>query len=325
MTRKIYIQLVGENICVAANILDDENKDLCDQLWDCLPTKTLLMHTFVSGSNLYARFPQPKITQAKNIKLKGRLGSDAGSIFFGSTGLGGDIFIKYGQDSEDHAYPLVAKVIEEDLDKLKKIGRLCWESNYENNLPLYITVSKQPSDLSSSSEIFKNLISPETVSSAIVQELINDLNSEIRKIWLQPPQEILDTYNGDKSKITNLGSFKQYFSTLVFCEGEVRHLSGVFSYGVFDSLLKMAYSSEISLDNLELIYKTMVPGPAKFVSFCGLNSFYEFVYRALESFRYLKNKDEFIALFSSLRLYGNQVHTWNLQQFPWKVGKHLTY
>jgi hypothetical protein len=148
MPRKIEIRLTGFDEAVVATILDEEEPEFAEQIWNDLsePVKLYTWHTSSTGDWFSAKArPDAKRqsagTQAKPLG-KPRLLSDipGGSIIYSGTRVFG---FAYGPDISE---PLPAKgpvvASADDIDAFYRAGRHVWNS-YMTHEPVFVTATRR--------------------------------------------------------------------------------------------------------------------------------------------------------------------------------------
>ncbi len=112
------------------------------------------------------------------------------------------------------------------------------------------------------------------------------------------------------------GSYSQYFSTLVFLNGETRPLG----YCALNGLLRLGKTGNISVEALREMTPTFVRTSAEFLGYCGLDKLWHLTQEMLRVLPQIETRGQFCALVGALALYANVLNTWNLQYFPWRHG-----
>jgi hypothetical protein len=223
--------------------------------------------------------------------------------------------IKYGFLTEDLPAAPVAQVIPECIQSLKEVGKACWKSTFNDKNIIEVRVSRK----GEGGWTEYRLPRPGTVKSHAVQELIDEIHDETQRIWVHPPQEMVDIYTGNIS--SRAGAYNQYFSTMVFVNGEERALA----YNALGGLLKSCKRSDISLATLQQITPNFVLVPAEFLGYCGLRKLSDFITRMVSFLGELQGKEEYATLLSALTVYANKINGWSLHYFPWVHGKEHAY
>jgi hypothetical protein len=127
--RRIMIEWPELNISVEAMLEDARNPELCEEIWRELPFECIQDHGVVTGQIIYCWTPVISIAPVKVAEKHTE--APVGRISF-SQATGNKIIIKYGPCTEDIAAPVLAKVVDEDLEKLRVVGKQIWESTFYN-------------------------------------------------------------------------------------------------------------------------------------------------------------------------------------------------
>lgn len=312
MMKIIEICFSPINIKIRAELLENLNPVLCKILWDSLPYRSIQCHALVAGEQLYHYTPIIEAIPYKAQTKEDKTEQLIGRINMSSLQL---MSIKYGLITEYLESVPVAQVVEEDLNKLKKVGEIAWESVYKTKELIVVTVKKSDQEVAKE---FTGVRRPkfQSTNRALIR-FVNQVYDEIEKIWLKPPTELVAIHEG-KIK-SGAGSYSQYFSTLVFVNGEIRHLG----YNALGGLLKVCVNPKVSLPVLKELISPFTRTCAGFLGYCGLESLDKFIEQGIELGQTVKTKTEFMYLIGALTLYTNRLHGWSLHLFPWKHGdKH---
>lgn len=313
MVRQIEIEWVQLKIKVTANLLEDVNPELCNLLWSYLPYRSIQLHALISGQHLYHYTPIIESFFVEPKTKESRAKSQDGRIFLSYLQ---HLSIKYGDVTEDLPAAPVAQVISEDISKLKEAGKKCWESTYKTKELIEVRVTKKGEKFESQNFKIKKY---GVVKNKKVQKLIDEIHKEVERIWIKPPEDVINVNTGKiKSKA---GSYNQYFSTIVFVNGEERHLG----YNALGGLLRSCKTSDIDIKPLKQITPNFIYTPAEFLGYAGLEKLWNFVKRTLESLDLVETKEEYFSLISMLALYANRLNGWNLHYFPWKHGEEYIF
>jgi len=147
-----------------------------------------------------------------------------------------------------------------------------------------------------------------------LEKLKREIDSEIKRIWLEEPAEIKKIFAGIID--SGAGSYGQYFTTLVFMDGEVRALG----YLCLTGILQAIDDSNFDMAHIRKLSKMLVPVCAEFLGYCGLTKIWDFNRRFLELLDKVESKDEIREVVRSLVLYVNRIHGWIHFRFPWGFG-----
>ena len=123
--------------------LEEENKELCDEVWNALPFSAVQEHGMVSGDLIYCWVPI--VSLAKTRKSYLHTESPIGCVSY-SQRTGNKSLIKYGECSEDLSAPVLGQIAEKDLEKLAFISREVWFNYFNDKKVLAVHFSKAEED-----------------------------------------------------------------------------------------------------------------------------------------------------------------------------------
>lgn len=149
-----------------------------------------------------------------------------------------------------------------------------------------------------------------------IEDFKKEIEAEIKKIWMEEPKELKKIRLGFID--SRAGSYDQYFSTLVFVDGEIRALG----YLIYSTLLRMVDDPKYDMYHLRSLARTLVPVCAEFLGYCGLKKIVGFTRTFLDMLEKeeIDNKQDFKDVVRSLTLYANRLHGWVHFYFPWGLG-----
>ncbi|ODN71060.1 hypothetical protein [Methylobrevis pamukkalensis] len=147
-----------------------------------------------------------------------------------------------------------------------------------------------------------------------VKEVIDELDAEREKIWLTCPDEVKDIGQGIVPRGT--GSRGQYFSTLVFAEGEARTLADEMLWGI----IQVCEKPDADLGTLKHVISEIIGYKADFFDFVGLPHAAAMIHKYVAAAQECGTLDELKALSSACLTYANRVHMWVDAVFPWGLG-----
>lgn len=306
------IEWVQTGITVTADLSWERNPRLADLLWnELLPYNSLQNHALVSGKHLYHLVPRPELVYLEAEHKEDRTQSPDGTIFLSQLQ---HLAVKYGPLTEYLPAAPVGRVIPEHIEALRKAGQACWEAAWKSKQVIEVRVRRK-------GEPATGFTLPRTSPIALpgVQKLIDEIYDEIERVWIDPPAEIVDMHQG--RIISRAGSYGQYFSTLVFLNGEVRPLG----YCALNGLLKVCRVTDIGLADLKRITPIFIKTPTEFLGYTGLATLWQFTQQIMAALPEVETKEQYFALINSLALYANVLNTWNLHYFPWQHGTHYGY
>lgn len=306
----IEIELQPINIVFKAKLLTDLNEDLCNLLLKYLPYRSVQCHSFVAGYQLYHYTP---IVESVSVipQTKERLiDQPIGRVSLSALQL---MPIKYGNVTEPLTANPIAQVFDADIPKLKKAGKLVWDRLYKTKELVYVTVRI----LGASSKMYQ-VKTPQTANKKL-NVFLDKVYKEINNRFTKPPKELVDIFTGKEQK--GVGTYNQYFATMVFVNGELRQLG----YNALGGLLKVVSDEKVDLDAFRRIVEPFSKVAAGFLGYVGLKTLHGFVEEAIILSKEIKSREEMIELFNAVTTYANQLHGWSLQYFPWKHGKDYKF
>jgi hypothetical protein len=309
--RQIEIEWVGIGRKITADLVEEKNPELCELLWQSLPYNSLQNHALVSGDHLYHLAPMTKLVYAQPKTREDRTKSPYGTLFLSHLQ---HLAVKYGDLTEYLSAASVGHVIPEHLPILKQAGEEIWNAVYKTKQIIEVRVTRK----GETPDKFM-LPKPAKTQGRSVEELVQAIHAETQKIWVTPPEEVLNIHKGRIR--SRAGSYDQYFATLVFVNGEERPLG----YCAMGGLVKCCFNSDISLETLKQITPNFIKTPAEFLGYCGLDTLWDFVQRTMAVLKDVQTKEDFVTLMSTLSLYTNRINGWNLHYFPWKHGEDYKY
>ena len=118
MSRKVAVVWPDLSTEVALQLFDDENPALCDKFWQELPFETIFAASMSAGEMFKVPIPFT-LPDAPAGKLVPFPDQPPGTLF--SLGWG-SLLLKYGIVVEPFRLPVLGRVLEEDLDKLRMVA-----------------------------------------------------------------------------------------------------------------------------------------------------------------------------------------------------------
>ena len=119
MSRKIEVEWLDFSTTVTVEILDDENPRLCGRLWQALPFESVFMDNMSPGEMLIVPIPLTLYSEPED-KLVFLPDEPPGTVasFSGLACL----FLKYGAVVEPFRVPIIGRILEEELEKLRRVA-----------------------------------------------------------------------------------------------------------------------------------------------------------------------------------------------------------
>ncbi|RSL48876.1 hypothetical protein CEP54_012707 [Fusarium duplospermum] len=123
----------GPNLSFRMKLLHAENPDIAEGMLGILPWESFLLHVVVAGETIY--IPAPSISlKAKNMVPRG-----PGVVYFNTTSQ--SICLCYGVVTERRLVNQFAQVLEEDLPRLVRLGKVVFEQNISCKVPKIVPVT----------------------------------------------------------------------------------------------------------------------------------------------------------------------------------------
>lgn len=148
-----------------------------------------------------------------------------------------------------------------------------------------------------------------------VLALQQELKDETDRIWLDEPEEIkamrLGVFTSDA------GSYGQFFSNLVFVNGDMRALSTWITPAI---IVRALDDDRFDLDQCKDLFAWTNLVNVDFLAYCGFVKFGTFVHRIVEVFPQIQTKEELSELLAAWYAYANRVYLWVHHTFPWGLG-----
>jgi Cucumopine synthase C-terminal helical bundle domain len=309
--RQIEIEWLPIGRKVTADLYEEQNGALAHLLWDNLPYNSVQSHALVSGDHLYHVAPIAELVWTQATQREDRTKSPYGSVFLSHLQ---HMAVKYGELTEYLSAAKVGQVIEADIPLLRQAGQEIWNAVYRTKQVIEVRVTRkgEPTD---------RFVLPQPLRAQArnVDQLVQEIHDETQRIWITPPQELVDIHAGRiKSRA---GSRDQFFTTMLFVNGEQRP----FGYGALGGLVKSCVKSDISLEALKQITPNFIKTPAEFLGYCGLDTQWDFTQRTIALLDEIQSKEDYLALMAAMSTYANCLNGWNLHYFPWKHGEEYRY
>jgi hypothetical protein len=113
------------------------------------------------------------------------------------------------------------------------------------------------------------------------------------------------------------GSYGQYFSNLVFVNGDMRAVSTWITPAV---ILRAFDDDRFSLDQCKDLFAWTNLVNVDFLAYCGFTRFGDFVHRIVDAFDEITTKEELGRVLEEWYAYANRMYLWVHHTFPWGLG-----
>ncbi|MEU5181960.1 hypothetical protein AB0G49_18065 [Streptomyces longwoodensis] len=290
---------------VTATLTEDLNPELARVWWGMLPYHSIQSHAVVADGHFYHLAPGSEPVHAPHRTTEDRSLAPDGSVYLSRLQ---HLLIKYAPLLEPTVCARVARVPQEDLPTLRQVAESSWQSVYRTKRILEVRVTRHgdPADP------WQLPRQPE-VADPDAQALLDDLHAHTERIWLTPPADLLALHRGH----VPLGSRGQYFSTLVYVNGELRLLGST----TLNPLVAATFDPNVTLGALCALLPRLTALQADFLGHCRFHDLHALVRRTHHALPALRTKEEFRSVTAALALYVNCLRRWALHYFPWHHGK----
>lgn len=117
--RSVRISVPDIDLSVTVDLLDEENPESAEAVWNALPITSSFGHTVISGGGVW--IPTEIVHIGQTVPRQRTIGS---VYLYGPMQI---LAMTYGQISESAFVNEVGRVRQTDLDTLTRIGQLVWE------------------------------------------------------------------------------------------------------------------------------------------------------------------------------------------------------
>lgn len=145
------------------------------------------------------------------------------------------------------------------------------------------------------------------------KEVKSEIEAETERIWLREPEEITQCRNGEFP--SGLGSYGQYFSNLVFLEGDQRC-----TYKGGSTVIKSIMDPSFTLDACKKLFEWITLFNTGFLSCINLEKQHKFARDIIDSYDTIKTKEELKELVTAFFIYAHRMYFWAFNAFPWSLG-----
>ncbi len=146
------------------------------------------------------------------------------------------------------------------------------------------------------------------------KELAEAIKKEIDEMWVEEPVETRRLRLGCLE--SRPGSYNQYFSTLVFADGETRAC-----YNVLAGCMRAVQNPKFGLEQLRELVRIVLPIYVEYLGYSGFPKVREFGRTLFSILDEIDNKEDFEEILADFALYANLFHGWIHFYFPWFLGE----
>lgn len=309
MNRKILLEWPDLGFCVRAELADDKNQELCNEIWNALPISSIINNAVVTDGSMYCWVP---LLSYAPIHVRERIDrAPIGRLRY-SQNTGNKIIIQYGNCNEDIMGSVLGQVDEQDIKIIKEIGKYTMESIFMTKKELHVKISRLEGIEENAKPTIK--VNKPKFCRPEVGKLVDEILENAMNASISEPDEHKIVRTG---KNAGMGSCGQYFSTWEFVYSLLRDLSMFTLYPIS----KMCRDDSFDVRQLEKIYMEIESTYTNLLGSYGLRELRQYSIRVRKLIE-LKNlaKDEFTYIVDALTLYTNMIAQWAYFYYPWGIG-----
>ena len=309
MNRRILLEWPDLKLSAVAELADDKNPELCDDLWNALPVCSIMNNAVITDGSMYCWLP---ILSFAPIHFKERIDQAPIGRLRYSQGTGNKLIVQYSQCYEDVNGTVLGTVIPEHVDIIKKVGEKARESIFMTKQELHITVSRL-CEGTGGGPARPNVIRPEPCRPEVTDLVDRILGKALEATKAEPEENKL----ARMGRVSGVGCCGQYFSTWEFVYSLSRDLSMYTLYPISH----MCRTTDLDVRQLEQIYAELEPGYTGVLGSYGLRQLRTFSQEIRTLFaKHIVNREEFQCVVDAFTLYTNQVAAWAYFYYPWGIG-----
>lgn len=133
--RTMFIEWPDLGIKVAADMLDDKNPDMINEIWENLPLHAIQEHAMVTGKSMYSWVPMISLAKPQyQMMIKD---TPPGVVSY-SQKTGNKLIVRYGECTEDLLTPVLGFVRKEQLSELEKVAEAIWKNYSADKKPIRV-------------------------------------------------------------------------------------------------------------------------------------------------------------------------------------------
>jgi hypothetical protein len=141
VSKRVTIEWPDLTMSISATLLEEKNPELCDVFWSSLPFESIQEHAVVSGESIYCW--APIVTTAPVRTREKLIETPVGRLRYSQT-TGNKLAMRYGPVTEPLAHTApVCQVLEDDLEKLRLVGKAVWDSTFYTKKIIMVHFEKE--------------------------------------------------------------------------------------------------------------------------------------------------------------------------------------
>ena len=308
MNRQILLEWPDLQLSAVAELADDKNPELCDDLWNALPLCSIMNNAAITDGSMYCWLP---LLSFAPIHFKERIDQAPVGRLRYSQATGNKLIVQYSQCYEDVNGTVLGAVIPEHVDIIKQVGEKARESIFMTKQELHIKVSRLDGSGGAPAK-------PQGVRPVPCRPEVSDLVDRILEKALEATRaEPEENKLARTGRVSGVGSCGQYFSTWEFVYSLTRDLSMYTLYPISH----MCRTTQLDVRQLESVYAELEPGYTSVLGSYGLRQLRAFSQEIRALFaRQVVTREEFQCIVDAFTLYTNQVAAWAYFYYPWGIG-----
>lgn len=308
MNRQILLEWPDLQLSAVAELADDKNPELCDDLWNALPLCSIMNNAVITDGSMYCWLP---LLSFAPIHFKERIDQAPVGRLRYSQATGNKLIVQYSQCYEDVNGTVLGAVIPEHVDIIKQVGEKARESIFMTKQELHIKVSRLDGSGGAPAK-------PQVVRPVPCRPEVSDLVDRILEKALEATRaEPKENKLARTGRVSGVGSCGQYFSTWEFVYSLTRDLSMYTLYPISH----MCRTTQLDVRQLESVYAELEPGYTSVLGSYGLRQLRAFSQEIRALFaRQVVTREEFQCIVDAFTLYTNQVAAWAYFYYPWGIG-----
>lgn len=318
MNRKILLQWPELGLSAKAELADDLNPELCEEVWQALPVSSIISNAVVTDGSMYCWIP---LLSFAPVHVKERIDQAPVGRLRYSQNTGNKIIVQYGDCNEDVYAAVLGKVCEEDLDVIRRVGEKAKEAIFMTKEVMHIVVSRiEEISVYEEESLWKQNFAeqvaierPENCRPEVEALAAGILKEALAASDREPPEHKLVR----TGKNAGMGSCGQYFSTWEFVYSLLRDLSMYTLY----PMAKMCREEDFDVRQLERIYMAIDPTYTNLLGSYGMKKLRQF---SVEFRNFIEGgsltKEEYTYLLDALTMYTNMMAQWAYFYYPWGIG-----
>lgn len=309
MNRRILLEWPELGLSARAALADDQNPELCDDLWNALPIHSIMNNAVVTDGSMYCWVPMLSFAP---VRVKERIDQAPIGRLRYSQNTGQKVIVQYAACNEDIMGAVLGEVDPADIDTICQVGRIAREAIFMTKQELHVRISRL--DCAEKAEPARPQLKRPEHCCAAAADLAEQILDSALAASLAEPEEHKRVRTGQNA---GMGSCGQYFSTWEFVYSLTRDLSMYTLYPI----ARLCRDETMGVRQLERVYMEIDPTYTNLLGSYGMHTLrgYARAFRALIGEKTL-TKAEFTHIIDAFTLYTNMLAQWSYFYYPWGIG-----